>query len=261
MGDGFAQSVTAMKTFRAELHVHTVLSPCAEVEMIPPLIIQEAIERGISILAITDHNATANIGAVIKAAEGSGIAIFSGMELQTREEVHVLCLFDTLEQALALQGIVDKTMPALQNNPDYFGEQFVVDETGDFIRREETLLLTSSSMTLKQACETVGDLGGLLIPAHVNRKVFGLLPTLGFIPEELACNDVMEISRHITPEKAMSEFPQLKGKVLIQSGDVHRLDEFLGVNEFNLEKPTISELNYAFSKTNGRDFKIVMPNL
>ena len=107
MGDGFAQSVTEMKTFRAELHVHTVLSPCAEVEMIPPLIIQEALEKGINILAITDHNATANIGAVIKAAEGSGITVLSGMELQTREEVHVLCLFDTLEQALSLQSIVD----------------------------------------------------------------------------------------------------------------------------------------------------------
>jgi 3',5'-nucleoside bisphosphate phosphatase len=253
--------VTEIKTFRAELHVHTVLSPCAEVEMIPPLIIQEAIDRGINVIAITDHNATANINAVIKAASGSGISVLSGMELQTREEVHVLCLFDTLEQALALQTIVDATMPGLQNNPDYFGEQFIVDETGDFIRREDSLLLTSSSMTLKQACEAVGNLGGLLIPAHVNRKAFGLLPTLGFIPEELSCNDVMEISRHITPEKVIMEYPQLKGKKIIQSGDVHRLEEFLGVNEFKIKEPSISELNYAFSKDMGRDFKIVTPNL
>lgn len=250
-----------MKTFRAELHVHTVLSPCAEVEMIPPLIIQEAVERGINILGITDHNATANIEAVIKAAKGSGITILPGMELQTREEVHILCLFDTLDQALSLQSIVDATMPGLLNNPDYFGEQFVVDETGDFIRREDALLLTSSSMTLKQTCDAVGNLGGLLIPAHVNRKAFGLLPTLGFIPEELASNEVMEISRHITSEKARFEYPQLKGKILIQSGDVHRLEEFLGVNEFKMEEPIICELNKAFSKIYGRDFQIVLPNL
>lgn len=229
--------------------------------MIPPLIIQEAIERGINLIAITDHNATANIKAVIKAAEGSGITILSGMELQTKEEVHVLCLFDTLAQAETLQSIVTASMPPMQNNPDFFGEQFVVDETGDFIRREEALLLTSSSLTIKQACEAVGDLGGLLIPAHVNRKVFGLLPTLGFIPEELASSVVMEISRHITPEKAVTDFPQLKSRVLIQSGDVHRLDEFLGVNQFVIAEPTIAELTKAFSKVDGREFKIAIPNL
>lgn len=250
-----------MNTFRAELHVHTVLSPCAEVEMIPPLIIQEAVNAGIGVLAITDHNATANIKAVIKAAEGSGITILPGMELQTREEVHVLCLFDNLAQAEAMQSIVSATLPFLQNNPDFFGEQFVVDETGDFIRREDALLLTSSSITLKEACKTVGDLGGLLIPAHVNRKAFGLLPTLGFIPEELSCSEVMEISRHITPEKAVIDYPQLKGRVLIQSGDVHRLEEFLGVNQFTIAEPTIAELRMAFLRIGGREFQIVTPNL
>ena len=253
--------MTSLKTYHAELHVHTVLSPCAEVEMIPPLIIHEAIEKGINLIAITDHNATANINSVIKAAEGSGITILSGMELQTREEVHVLCLFDTLSQAEALQSIVATSMPNMQNNPDFFGEQFVVDETGDFIRREYALLLTSSSMTIKQACKAVGDLGGLLIPAHVNRKAFGLLPTLGFIPDELSSSLVMEISRHITPEKAITEYSQLKSRVLIQSGDVHRLDEFLGVNQFEIAEPTIAELNKAFSKVGGREFKIATPNL
>lgn len=248
-------------TYRAELHVHTVLSPCAEVEMIPPLIIQEALDQGINILGITDHNASANVEAMIAAAEGTGIHIFPGMELQTHEEVHVLCLFDTLEQLLEMQSTVDKSMPHLSNRPDYFGEQFVVDSTGDFIRREETLLLTSSTLTIKQACDLVGHLDGLLIPAHVNRKAFGLLPTLGFIPEELECKQVMEISRHIMAENAVIDYPQLQGKVLIQSGDVHRLNEFLGVNYFKLEKPSINELELAFSGIDGRVFKISQPNL
>jgi len=253
--------VSPINLFRAELHVHTVLSPCAEVEMIPPLIIQEAMDLGINLLAITDHNATANIEAVIKAARGSGIHIFPGMELQSHEEVHLLCLFDSLDQIRSMQIQVDKTMPGLQNNPDYFGEQFVVDSTGDFIRREESMLLASSSLSIKQACDLVSDLGGLLIPAHVNRKAFGLLPTLGFIPEELSCNQVMEISRHISAEKALLEYPQLSGKTLIQSGDVHRLSEFLGVNYFHLEKPSIHELSLAFSNLDGRDFAINQPNL
>ncbi len=250
-----------LRTFRAELHVHTVLSPCAEVEMIPPLIIQEALDLGINLLAITDHNSTGNISSVIKAASGTGIHILPGMELQTHEEVHVLCIFDSLEQVEAFQKIVDASMPPLQNNPDLFGEQFVVDETGDFIRREDRLLLTSSSLSIKNACSHVQALGGMLIPAHVNRKAFGLLPTLGLIPEELEHTTAMEISRHISIPKAIETYPQLANHVIIQSGDVHRLDEFLGLNYFTLNEPTIAEINDAFLKIGGRNFKIRQPNL
>ncbi|RPH69697.1 PHP domain-containing protein, partial [bacterium] len=97
--------------YRAELHVHTVLSPCADVEMIPPFIIQTAVETGINLIAITDHNATANIPAVISAAKGSGVSVLSGMELQTKEEVHLLCLFDSYEQASQMQSYVDLHLP------------------------------------------------------------------------------------------------------------------------------------------------------
>src|SRR5690606_28170914 len=139
----------AMRTFRAELHVHTVLSPCAEVEMIPPLIVEEALDAGIQILAITDHNASANVWAVQKAAAGSGLAVLPGMEVQTVEEVHVLCLFETLAQLSAWQEQVDEALPDIKNNIEFFGEQFVVDETGDFIRREERLLITSTQLSLE----------------------------------------------------------------------------------------------------------------
>lgn len=250
-----------LRPYRAELHVHTVLSPCAEVEMIPPLIIQEALDRGIEIIAITDHNATANIPAVIKAAEGTGVHILPGMELQTREEVHLLCLFDTLEQIETFQRLVDSTLPSLANRPDFFGEQFIVDETGDFIRREDRLLIASSTLSIMEACDLVEKMDGLLIPAHVDRKAFGLLPTLGFIPEELKNHRVMEISRHITTENALENYPFLKDRILIQGGDVHRLDEFLGVNHFKIEKPSISEIVKAFNKIDGRFFNLDQPNL
>jgi len=253
--------VSQLAAFRAELHVHTVLSPCAEVEMIPPLIIQEALDLGINLLAITDHNATANINAVIQAASGTGIHVLPGMELQTHEEVHVLCLFDTLDQIDAFQRKVDEAMPGLENKPDFFGEQFVVDATGDFIRREEKMLLASTFLSIKQACALVRELGGMLIPAHINRKAFGLLPTLGFIPDELLNTRVMEVSRHMTCDQAIDTYPQLREKVLIQSGDVHRLEEFLGVNYFTMENPSIRELEYAFSGIGGRNFQIHHPNL
>jgi predicted metal-dependent phosphoesterase TrpH len=240
-----------LKSYIADLHVHTVVSPCADIEMIPPLIVQEALARGINLIAITDHNTGANVAAVQKAAAGSDLTVLPGMELQSREEVHMLCLFDTLAQLAAWQAFVDARMPPLENNIDYFGEQFVVDETGDFIRRETQLLLTSANLSLKEAAQEVLRLGGLAIPAHVNRPAFSLMANLGFIPPDLPVA-AMEISRHLTPTQARVQFPQLQDFPLVQNGDVHRLDEFLGVNRFQLAAPTLAELRLALRQEQGR---------
>lgn len=242
-----------MKTFLAELHIHTVLSPCAGVEMIPPMIVSKALEHKLNLIAITDHNASANLPAVIKAAEGSGLSVLPGIELQTQEEVHILCLFDNLDKLASMQAIVDKAMPDLKNNIEFFGEQFVVDETGDFIRREERLLITSAQLSFEDAFHAVTDLGGLFIPAHINRQAFGLIYHLGFVPPELEI-EALEISRHISLEKACREYPHIQRYPLIQSGDVHFLDDFLGINRFFLQEPTISEIKMAFKGTNGRKF-------
>lgn len=244
-----------MNTLRAELHVHTLLSPCAEVEMIPPLIVQEALERGIGLIAITDHNASANVVAVQKAAVGTGLVVLPGMELQTQEEVHLLCLFDSLEQLSAWQEFVDGRLPQQENNPEFFGEQFVVDETGDFIRREHRLLLTSAAISLEAACREVNDLGGLAIPAHVDRQAFGLIANLGFIPPGLPA-EALEISRRQTPQQARQAFPQIQGFPLIRSGDVHRLEEFLGANCFTIASPSIAEIRLALRTAAGRSLAI-----
>ncbi|HEX2993746.1 MAG TPA: PHP domain-containing protein [Anaerolineales bacterium] len=243
-----------MKTYRVDLHVHTLLSPCAEVEMIPPLIVQEALEQGIDLIAITDHNASANIEAVQLAAAGTELTVLPGIELQTREEVHSLCLFDTLDQINALQTWVDGRLPPLMNNIEYFGEQFVVDQTGDFIRREERLLLASADISLEEACLKVNELGGLFIPAHVNRKAYGLLEVLGLVPPDLQVA-ALEISRHINPPGAARKFPQIAGYPLIQNGDVHRLEEFLGSTELTMEHPVIEEISLALRGIAGRAAK------
>ncbi len=244
-----------MKTFVAELHCHTVLSPCAEVEMIPPLIVEAALERGINLLAITDHNASANIRAVQRAAYGTGLTVLPGMELQTREEVHLLCLFDTLEQSAAWQSLVNQHLPPQENDIEHFGEQFVVDETGEFIRRETQLLLTSASLSLEDAIGRVRSIGGLAIPAHVNRPAFGLIANLGFVPVDVHL-DALEISRHLSVSEAVKKFPQIKGYPLVQGGDAHRLDELLGANVFELAEPTIAELKLALHGTDGRLFHL-----
>ncbi len=244
-----------MKTFRADLHVHTVLSPCAEVEMIPPLIVQQALEQNIDLIAITDHNASANVAAVQKAAEGTELTVLPGMEVQSREDVHLLTLFEDLEQLKAWQAEVDRSLPDQENNPGFFGEQFIVDETGDFVRTEPRLLLTSVSLSIDEIFEQVNALGGMAIPAHVERTSYGLLPTLGLISEKWNL-PALEISRHTLPEKAVKTFPALQKYPLIQNGDVHRLNEFIGTTLFNIESPTLMEIEMALKRIDGREMCI-----
>lgn len=245
-----------MKTYRAELHVHTVLSPCGGVEMIPPLIVQKAVECGLNLIAITDHNSSENVSAVIKAAESYDLTVLPGMELQTEEEVHILCIFDSMDKLSNLQEIVNQKLPKIKNNSEFFGEQFIVDHTGGFIQRKEQLLINSTTLSFEEVFQAVDELDGLFIPAHINRQAFGLFYHLGFIPPGLDL-DVLEISRHISVEEAIEKYPQIKNYAIIQSGDVHYLDDFLGVNQFTIERPTISELKKAFKGIDGRYFEVI----
>ena len=226
--------------------------------MIPPLIVQESIYRGINLIAITDHNATGNISAVIRAAEGTDLVVLGGIEFQTREEVHVLCLFDAESQINKIQKYVDSWLPGIENKPEFFGDQFIVDETGDYIRTEERLLSTSLNISLKELGDIVESMQGLFIPAHINRKANGLIANLGLIPTDVHF-DALEISRHITPRDALIAYPQLKSYPLIQNGDVHFLDGLLGANDFVIEKPTIEELRLAINCKNGRSLQILSP--
>lgn len=240
-----------MNIFRADLHVHTILSPCAEVEMIPPLIIERALELGIDLIAITDHNASANVCAVQKAAEGTGLTVLPGMEVQTREDVHLLCLFASLSDLEVWQREIDLSLPDELNPAEHLGEQFIVDENGEFIRTEPRMLLTSTKLSIEDVSEKVNALGGIVIPAHVNRTAFGLFPTLGFLADWWKF-PALEISRHIQPEALYEKFPSSQNHPLIQSGDVHRLDEFLGTTRFQMETRTLSEVRMALRGENER---------
>ena len=246
-----------MPTYRAELHVHTVLSPCAGVEMIPPVIVDEALRRDINLIAITDHNATANIGAVMEASKGRGLTVLPGMELQTREEVHVLCLFDGLDQAQAWQRRVDARYPDLLNDEEKIGEQYVVDATGNFIRKEPRMLIANVDMSLEEVVEGVNALGGLVIPAHVERRAYGLLAVLGFASPIFAA---LEVSHHVTVAEASRMFPEIKSFPVLQSGDVHYRDGFMGLMEFELQAPTISEIRMAIDGVGERTMKIILPD-
>jgi PHP family Zn ribbon phosphoesterase len=227
--------------------------------MIPPLIVQQALEKNIDLIAITDHNTSANVRAVQKAAEGTQLTVLPGMEVQSHEDVHLLTIFETIEALEAWQTEVDQAIPDLPNQPDFLGEQFVVDETGEFLRNEPRLLLTSTSFSIDEIFVRVKELGGLVIPAHVERTTYGLLPTLGLISENWQLS-ALEISRHTTPEKAAATFPVLRRYPLIQNGDVHHLLGFLGTTVFTLASPTLLELRMAFNHIDGREV-CIEPNL
>lgn len=224
--------------------------------MIPPLIVRRAHELGLGLIAITDHNAAENVAAVQAAAAGSGIVVLPGMEVQTREEAHILCLFDTIDQVLSFQELIYASLPALANRADVFGEQYVVDETGDFVHLNERLLLVSSALSVTEVVAAACEGGGCAIAAHVDRQAFSLLANLGFIPSDLPLAAV-EVSRATPTEQVLTRFPSLHGWPLVTSGDAHRLNEMRASTLITMAQPSVSELRLAFQEQEGRKVKVL----
>ncbi len=249
-----------LRPYLADLHVHTVLSPCAEVEMIPPLIVKRARELALGIIAIADHNSAENAAAVIEAARGFDLTVLPGMEVQTREEVHLLCLFDTVVQVLDWQAVVYDHLPPLKNRPEFFGAQFVVDATGDFVRHNDRLLITSTSLSVEEVASAVEERKGLCIAAHVDRPSFSLLANLGFVPPDVHFAAI-EVSRNARIDDLRERHPTLSGYSFVSSGDAHRLDEMSDRTILTVEKPTINEIYAAFRRQEGRRVKVVTDGL
>jgi 3',5'-nucleoside bisphosphate phosphatase len=240
----------------ADLHVHTVLSACAEVEMIPPLILRRARELGLELLAITDHNAAYNAEAVMAAAVDTGITVLPGMEVQTREEVHLICLFDGLGQVLAWQEQVLATLPDLENDEDFFGAQFVVGPDGEYRSTEKRLLAVSAALSVEEVVTGVRALGGIVLAAHVDRPSFSLIANLGFVPPGLQIAG-LELSRHAEPAEVARRLPQSGGYPVLISGDAHRLEEMTARTMFKVTAPTVSEVALALAGEEGRRVEIL----
>jgi 3',5'-nucleoside bisphosphate phosphatase len=248
-----------LKLFRADLHIHTVLSGCAEVEMIPSLILWQAEKKGLNLIAITDHNACHNVEAVMEAAVGTSIHVLPGMELQTKEEVHLLCLFDNLDNCKALQGTVFEGLPPLANKEELFGPQYVVNAAGEWLWTEERLLATSTDLTLEEIVAKVTLLGGISIPAHVDRPSFSLLANLGLVPETLPIK-ALEVTSFFNYQEGCRTWPQLKNRCLIVNGDAHRLQEIQNRTLFKMALPDIKEIGMAFQGQQGRQVLVEWPN-
>ena len=240
-----------MRFFTADLHVHTVLSACAEMEMLPEFILERAQELGLNLIAVTDHNSAENAAAMMTAAKGAGITVLPGMEVQTREEVHLLCLFDTLEQVVDWQQVVYAHLPSLKNKEQVFGTQVVLDVDGEPVGTNDRLLATSVSLSVDQVVQRVRGLNGLCIPSHVDRPAYSLIANLGFIPPDLEIVGV-EISHLVGPKEARAHFPQLEHYSLVADGDAHRLKEMARRTTLKMAEPTVAELALALAGTRGR---------
>ena len=212
--------------------------------MIPPLIVRRALELGLDWIAVADHNSAGNVRAVQAAAEGTGLTVMPGLEAESREEVHLLCLFDTAEQAEAWAAVVAAHLPQRLNDERRFGAQYVVDARGEYVRSEERLLVVSTDLSVEQIVLGVGDHGGLCIPAHVDRPANSLLVNLGFVPPGL---DVpgLEISRWTGVSQFRLAHPELDVFGLIGSGDAHRLGEMVRRTVVVSRGATVGELRRA----------------
>ena len=242
-----------MRQFVADLHVHSVLSPCAEVEMTPRNIVWHAAQHGIDIIAITDHNACDNVIAALAAAKGTNVIILPGMEVETKEEVHLVVLFEKMRQLKAWEQFVTEHMSGRLNDEKRFGAQFIVDAEDELIRVKPEMLLASLCCGIAEVSNKVKELGGICIASHIDRPANSLLAQLGFSPPDVELAAI-EVSRLTSPQEAKNRFPAIGNLPIVTSSDAHRMDEFLSGPKtiFYMEEATLSEIQQALQGKNSR---------
>lgn len=240
-----------LRTFKADLHVHTCLSPCADLEMSPRAIVTRALEKGIDLIGITDHNSSENVPALMKAAVGTGVTILPGMEATSKEEVHLLALFDSLSQAFSFQQTVYDHLPG-ENDQEAFGMQVVVNEESDVLGFNPRLLAGATELTTDQLVEAIHSLNGVVIASHIDRETFGIIGQLGFIPEGLPL-DALELSPNTSLSEARRRFSNYAHLTFVSSSDAHYLRDIGKVTTLLLlAEPTARELKKAFVCEEGR---------
>lgn len=206
-----------------DFHIHSCLSPCGDVDMTPQSIVNMAKIMGYDAIALTDHNTSKNCPAVKKAAEKVGLTFISGMELCTAEEVHIVCLFPDIANALDFSDYIYSTLPPIKNKPSVFGEQVICDEYDNIIGNIEKLLITASTVTTSKAVDLVAQYGGICFPAHIDRNSFSIISNLGTIDEAFGFS-IAEIYDTEKEQELKEKYPHLKSLKILSSSDAHYLE-------------------------------------
>ena len=214
-----------------DFHIHSCLSPCSSDDMTPNNIVGMSVLKGLDAIAITDHNSCLNVGAVLQCAKEFPLIVLPGMELETREEVHMLCLFEKLDDLLVFYQQVKKKMPSIKNRKDIFGDQNVMDHEDQVIAQEEDLLIAACDISMDEAVLLCRNLGGVIIPAHIDREANSMITNLGFISPDyhFSC---LELSNRITEEEMLQKQLDLKNYRFIHNSDAHMLENIAERNHY-----------------------------
>ncbi len=211
-----------MTPYYYDLHIHSCLSPCADDDMTPNNIAGMAAIKGLSLLALTDHNSAKNCPAFFEACRAQGIVPIAGMELSTAEDIHLVCLFEELEDALRFDAEIEKHLMPIKNRPEIFGNQLILDGDDEQIDAFDTLLISATDLPIDQAVSLAREFGAHVHPAHIDRQSNGILAILGDIPREYGFS-VFELREREAFDKVVVTVEELSEKNLIVSSDAHRL--------------------------------------
>ncbi len=243
-----------MNSFTANLHIHTVLSPCGDIVMTPANIIKTAVNNGLDIIAIADHNSAKNVAVTMELSQKEDLTVIPGMEVESKEEVHLLCLFSELEGVLQWQEIVYDNLPNLENDEEFFGPQLITDINDEFIAREKRLLLTAVNLTIREIITEVRRLGGIVIPAHIDKTNNSILSNLGFIPPELQL-----VAVEITSKEKINYVNAKIGKQYqyIVNSDAHYLKDIRPTMHLKIKKPKLEEIVDVLREKRDKTLKLL----
>ena len=238
--------------YKADLHIHTVLSPCGDLEMSPSAIVDCALSRGLDMIAITDHNTTRQVKVTQKIGREKGLFVLGGVEVTSQEEAHCLAYFETDAQLDEFQEFLDGHLPPIPNDEDRFGYQLIVDENEEIVGEEAYHLLNAIDVDIDGIYEEVHRIGGLFVPAHVNKGSTSLTSQLGFVPPDVKA-DGLEINKFVTKEEFLKKNAYLKRFNFITDSDAHFIDSIATVyNVIYMGHRTFEEFHKALKGEDGR---------
>lgn len=210
-----------MKRYYYDLHIHSCLSPCGDNDSTPDSIAGMGELNGLDIMALTDHNTTKNCPAFFEAAAHHGIIAVGGMELTTAEDIHLVCLFPTLEKAMSFGDEVENRRIKIKNRPEIFGDQLIMDSEDRVTGSVEDLLINATDITVEEAPALAESFGGVCYPAHIDRESNGIIAVLGSFPETPEFTSAELHDGEKLPEYA--ELSNLPKEAFIISSDAHNL--------------------------------------
>ena len=240
-----------LKKIKADLHIHSCLSPCSDWDMSPRKIVEKSRERQLDLIAICDHNTAENAAATSREGRRQGIAVLPGMEICSREEVHLVTLFKKIDDALEMQEFIYAHLPG-KNEPEVFGHQVVADEHDQVLGENTRLLIGATQLSLHDIVDMAHHLSGICISSHVDRPSYSLISQLGFIPEDLHL-DAVEVSYRVPLDKALDKVSGIQDYPCVTASDAHFLEDIGKVwTAFMLAAPTLEEIQMALAGTEGR---------